>query len=80
MLWTEGDDVESESSKLKLLCREQEAQIKELEFDLRDVDMKAKRVENEKIHVVKTADREMHEAKVSIVWLIVTFYMRFWYI
>lgn len=53
-------------SKSKITIRDQEARIQELELDLRDVDRMAKRLETDKNQVVRTADREMMEAKVGL--------------
>lgn len=55
-------------SKSKITIRDQEARIQELELDLRDVDRMAKRLETDKNQVVRTADREMMEAKVGLSW------------
>jgi len=60
------DEVESQLSKTQLRNRELEAKNKELEYDLNDVDLVAKRLQSDKDIVVKTADREMTEAKVRI--------------
>jgi hypothetical protein len=60
------EDLEVNLSKSRLTIRDQEARIKELELDLRDIDLTAKRLESDKNHVVRTADREMMEAKVGL--------------
>lgn len=59
----ERDDCESQLSKLQLKNRELESRNRELEYDLKDVDLMAKRLQVDKEDVVKTADREMGEAK-----------------
>ena len=47
-----------------------QARNRELEFELRDVDIINKRLKSDKNVVVKAADREMGEAKVWLVgWL-----------
>ena len=52
------DEVDMVNSKLK-------SRNNELELELQDVDRLAKRLETDKSFVLKTADREMSEAKVT---------------
>ena len=51
------DEVDTINAKLK-------SRNNELELELQDVDRLAKRLETDKSFVLKTADREMTEAKV----------------
>ena len=53
------DEVDILNSKLK-------SRNNELEMELQDVDRLAKRLETDKSIVLKTADREMVEAKVCV--------------
>ncbi|OWF52870.1 centrosomal protein of 135 kDa-like isoform X1 [Mizuhopecten yessoensis] len=59
----ERDNCDSQLSKFQLKNRELESRNRELEYDLKDVDLMAKRLQVDKEDVVKTADREMGEAK-----------------
>ena len=55
------DEVDTINAKLK-------SRNNELELELQDVDRLAKRLETDKSFVLKTADREMTEAKVICRW------------
>lgn len=61
----ERDDVLNLNNKVQAKNRDLESRVRDLQFDLKDVDLMAKKIETEKYSLVKTADREMTEAKVG---------------